>query len=331
MFLPAALAALALAQPPVAKPFEFKDGDRIVWLGSTLVEREQRYGYWETALLAANADKRITLRNLGWSGDTVHGEARGRFDFADAEKCFRQLVDQTLALKPTVIFICYGTNESFEGKDGLPKFEKGLEKLLDALKPADARIVLFPPMLFEPGVPDERNKNILLYAEAIRQVAGKRSVGFINPGLVLKEQIEMLPAPVRLTENGMHLSEEGYRFTAPVVITSLGLPTPKLDWQTLEPLRQAVVAKNELFFHRWRPQNETYLFGFRKHEQGRNAREVAEFDPLVAKAEEEIDKFRKALKSSRRTGPRERPGRTPPGPPHGASARRQATCAYPGL
>ncbi len=56
-----------------------------------------------------------------------------------------------------------------------------------------------------------------------------------------------------------------------------------------------MVAKNELFFYRWRPQNETYLFGFRKHEQGKNAKEVAEFDPLVSKAEEEIEKIRKTL------------------------------------
>src|SRR6476620_8390660 len=98
MFLTAALASLLLVQAPATKPFEFKDGDRIVWLGSTLVEREQRYGYWETALLAANPDKNITVRNLGWSGDTVFGEARGRFDFNNPEKCFRQLVDQTLEL-----------------------------------------------------------------------------------------------------------------------------------------------------------------------------------------------------------------------------------------
>ena len=57
-----------------------------------------------------------------------------------------------------------------------------------------------------------------------------------------------------------------------------------MRWDKLEPLRVAIVAKNELFFYRWRPQNETYLFGFRKHEQGNNAKEIAEFDPLVAKA-----------------------------------------------
>lgn len=37
-----------------------------------------------------------------------------------------------------------------------------------------------------------------------------------------------------------------------------------------------------------RPQNITYLTGFRKHEQGNNAVEIAQFDPLVEKAEKEI-------------------------------------------
>ena len=55
-----------------------------------------------------------------------------------------------------------------------------------------------------------------------------------------------------------------------------------------EELRRAIVAKNELYFYRWRPQNETYLFGFRKYEQGQNAQEVPKFDPLVAEAEAKI-------------------------------------------
>jgi lysophospholipase L1-like esterase len=290
MVLTAAFAALALAQPPAPKPFEFKDGDRIVWLGSTLVEREQRFGYWETALLAANADKRLTVRNLGWSGDTVHGEARGRFDFNNPEKCFRQIVDQTLELKPTVIVISYGTNESFEGEAGLPRFEQGLEKLLDALKPAHARIVLVSPMrLVRPAKTDPANTRLEQYSRAIQAVAAKRGHHFAD---ILNWNVGLLdPA----TDNGMHLTEVGYQMTAPVFLRSLGLTPTRLDWHQLEPLRQAVIAKNELFFHRWRPQNETYLFGFRKHEQGKNAKEVAEFDPLVAQAEERIDQLRQQL------------------------------------
>ncbi|MDA7866641.1 GDSL-type esterase/lipase family protein [Verrucomicrobia bacterium] len=55
-----------------------------------------------------------------------------------------------------------------------------------------------------------------------------------------------------------------------------------------EALRKLIVEKNELFFHRFRPENHTYLFGFRKHEQGNNAVEIAAFDPLIAELEEEI-------------------------------------------
>jgi hypothetical protein len=56
---------------------------------------------------------------------------------------------------------------------------------------------------------------------------------------------------------------------------------------------EAIIAKNELYFHRWRPQNVTYLFGFRKHEQGNNAREIPQFDPLVAAKEKEIAELKK--------------------------------------
>ena len=50
-------------------------------------------------------------------------------------------------------------------------------------------------------------------------------------------------------------------------------------------LLETIRKKNELFFHRWRPQNETYLLLFRKHEQGNNAVELPKFDPLVAEQE----------------------------------------------
>ncbi len=299
MFLSAVLAALTLAAPPdPPKPFEFKDGDRIVWLGNTPVEREQRYGYWETALIAANADKKLTVRNLGWSGDTVFGDARAGFD--NAAKGFERMVSLTLELKPTVIFISYGTNESFEGKEGLPKFEKGLEKLLDALKPAGARIVLFKPAPFGRSEslpnPAERNANLWLYWDTIRKVGSARNHSVIDP-----MNIPVATAIPRLTENGMHLTEEGYQFTARTFLMGFQLATfldnnPALDFKKLEPLRQAIVAKNEQFFNKWRPQNETYLFGFRKHEQGKNAKEIVEFDPFIAKAEDEIDKLRKALR-----------------------------------
>jgi len=312
MFLSAAFVALTLAAPPA--PFEFKDGDRIVWLGNTLVEREQRYGYWETALLAANPGKKLTVRNLGWSGDTVHGEARGRFDYNNADKCFKQIVEPTLELKPTVIFISYGTNESFDGKNGLPRFEKGLEKLLDALKPANARIVLFSPIPVDPtdmrmgsrGA-DARNADLKLYADSVAKIAKNRDHYFADLYTPIMETFAAwkkhrdsnphLADNVKyLTENSMHLTEHGYGLTVLDFLKSLGYDLDVRGAEKTGALRQAILGKNEQFFNKWRPQNETYLFGFRKHEQGRNAKEMAEFDPFIAKLEDQIDNLRKALK-----------------------------------
>lgn len=287
------LLALALAQPST-RPFEFKDGDRVVWVGGAVTEREQRYGYWEAALTHATARKSITFRNLGWSGDTVHGEARVGFDLTKPEKGFDRLVSLTLELKPTVLFVSYGANESFDGPAGLERFETGLGKLLDALKPANARVVLFAPLPFQPaqGYPEpvEQNKNLRLYRGAVEKVAKARGHFFADPSgtrVVTSDPV---------TLNGMHLTEAGYRAAAFGFLASLGYEfQATTSWDRLDALRKAIVAKNELFFHRWRPQNETYLFGFRKREQGKNAKEIVEFDPLVAKAEDEIAKHRVAL------------------------------------
>jgi lysophospholipase L1-like esterase len=307
MLFSSILVSLIVAQPPSPKPFEFKDGDRIVWIGNTLVEREQRYGYWESALLAANKDKKITFRNLGWSGDTVFGDARAGFD--DAAKGFERLVSLTLELKPTVIFVSYGTNEAFEGKEGLGKFEKGLEKLLDALAPAKARIVLFTPMPFELNkrFPDSSRRNEMLeeYANIIRKVAENRKlfladlfrramVTYVHFEKIFDQEPELLKGE-SFTDNGMHLNELGYSIFYADFLKSLGFDKPREKLFKNDELLKAVVEKNQLFFYKWRPQNETYLFGFRKHEQGKNAKEVAEFDPLVGKVEEEIEKLKKEL------------------------------------
>ena len=253
---------------------------------------EGAYGYWEAALTAATANKAVTFRNLGWSGDTVFGDARAGFD--TAAKGYERLVSLTLELKPTVLFVSYGANESFDGEAGLPKFEKGLEKLLDSLKPTNARVVLFAPHPQQPapGYPEPvaANKNIKLYRGAVEKVAKARDHFFADPAAT----VVVTSDPTTL--NGVHLTEAGYRAGTLGFLASLGYEAQHTsDTERLAALRTAVVAKNELFFHRWRPQNETYLFGFRKHEQGKNGKEIVEFDPLVAKAEDEIAKLRAAL------------------------------------
>src|SRR5439155_21327639 len=181
--LPICFSVLALAPAAAADRFELLDGDRVILLGSTLIEREQRYGYWETLLTLRYPGRRIQFRNLGWSGDTVFGDARAGFGLpADG---FRHLKEHVLAIQPSVILLSYGLNESFAGKAGLPRFLEGLRVLLNALVPAQARTVLISPPGHEDlgaPLPDpaEHNKNLRLYRDALRKVAQQRGYSFVD-------------------------------------------------------------------------------------------------------------------------------------------------------
>lgn len=375
-----------------AAEFDFVDGDRVVLVGNTLIERDQRYGYLETRLVSRHPDCNLTFRNLGWSGDTVFGHARAGFD--TQIEGYQRLKDHVLALDPTVIVVGYGTNAAFAGRDGLDEFLAGLNRLLDDLATSGARFVILSPLRQEnlgPPLPDpaEQNGRLRLYCDALADVAQARGYPFID----LYERMSPDAATAeesQLTDDGMHLTEYGYWRLAEVIDSALLPPaptwivdvnrdgtinqvhgtklaaiklendvlrfeltdailpiapapshaaasiarrdqaTPRIlriaglpsgaftlkidqtpvatatakDWaagveitsgpefQQIETLRETINAKNRLYFYRWRPQNVTYLFGFRKHEQGQNAVEIPQFDPLVAEKESQIAELR---------------------------------------
>ena len=117
---------LFLCLPPIAtaaEKFALKDGDRVVFLGNALVEREQLSGWWELALTTRFHGKKIVFRNLGWSGDDVFGTSRA--GFGDVNLGFKELKEHTLALKPTVLIIGYGNVEAFEGRGGQGEVPQG--------------------------------------------------------------------------------------------------------------------------------------------------------------------------------------------------------------
>ena len=90
-------------------------------------------------------------------------------------------------------------------------------------------------------------------------------------------------------------SRSHHQKLAAKLIAGLGVKVPDVSPTAIEPLRKAIVAKDTLFFDRWRPQNETYLFGFRKHEQGQNAKEIPMFDPLIADADKKIQEMKVSI------------------------------------
>jgi lysophospholipase L1-like esterase len=215
-----ATSAATAADPP---RFELKDGDRVAFIGNTFVEREQVDCYIETALTSRYPDRNITFRNLGYSGDTVTGEARGLCSgwsqFEAPDKAFERLRKLVAEYKPTVLLINYGMTESFLGPEKLPEFTANYNKMLDALIAAagtSPRVVLMSPNYHEDlgrPLPDpaEHNKSLKLYSKAIEEVAAKRGGFFIDLFWMTKS------APARLTSNGIHLTPYGYWYIAGMI------------------------------------------------------------------------------------------------------------------
>ena len=357
LFLLLALTTARAAEPP----FEILAGDRVLFLGDVLLEREGTYGYLETRMHEQFADRSFTVRNLSFAGDTPLGVSRASFD--PPAKGWERLREQLDLVQPTVVFLGYGMAASLQeltDKSGdaslnpdparygaepmsAARFKKELASLMDEIvkhappqapggapdpgaaaggspgargsaspaKPAPTgvpggspgtalgssappgvRFVLLSPIRHEDlratrlGLPDpaEHNKLLAEYSKAIEELAKERGAFQISD---LRFQIEKGP----ITDNGIHPSVSGYPTWADGTAKALGWE-PNL--KSSPALRAAVIRKNELFFHRWRPANWTYIFGFRKGEQGRNAKEMPMFDPLIAEVEAEIDRLKRA-------------------------------------
>jgi lysophospholipase L1-like esterase len=290
------VAAAARGATPAPASWSLHEGDRVVFLGDALVEREGERGAIETALVATHPDADLTFRNLGWSGDTVWAESRGVFDQPSAG--YARLLPLVDSLEPAVVVIAYGRNESFAGAAGLAPFRDQLARLCRDLRAPrqerghdPLRLVLVTPPPFEATPPlsaataAARNAALSRYAAAIRDVALEVEAGIVD---LFDGVVARLPAGERLTENGVHLTDAGYEAAAAVFAAACGRPLSGDHAGRTAALRDAVNEKNRLFFHRWRPANETYLFLFRRHEQGNNAVEILQFDPLVEAAEAKV-------------------------------------------
>ncbi len=298
----ACVARLAAAE--AAAPFELRDGDRVVFLGDRLIEGEQYQGWIELMLTTRFADRAITFRNLGWSGDTPAGDARFGLSLLQAgrepaDEGLKGLVKQIEDAKPTVVFVGYGMASSFDGAAGVAKFKADYARLLDTIERVSpgARLVLLSPLRHESlggAWPDAKahNAQLALYAQAVGEIAAARGVRFVS-------LYDLLPArgagAAPLTANGIFPTARGYRVLAETLEDRLFGDSARGAWRAslqAEPLRQAILRKNEWFFHRSRPANMAYIFGFRKREQGNNAVEVLKFDESIAAEEGRIAKLR---------------------------------------
>ncbi|WP_417378083.1 PVC-type heme-binding CxxCH protein [Gimesia sp.] len=268
----ASLAAISLKEIRANEQrLELKPHDHIVFIGNTFPERMQDAGYFETLLHSRFPDKELVVRNLGWSADELTLRPRSK-DFQDHG---HNLEDH----KADVIIACFGFNESFAGKAGLPKFEEDLNNFIDTTLSAKyngkshPRLVLFSPIATEklnrPGLTDgkENNERIKLYTDAMQKIAKEKNVIFVDLFTPSKKLMEADDHD--LTFNGIHLTDYGYQQLAPVIDEALFGPRDSSGSTVdMKKLRAEVLEKNKQFWYDYRAVNGYYIYGGRKEPFG---------------------------------------------------------------
>lgn len=255
----------ATVRPASTKlPLQLNEETRIGLIGNGLLEQSQFHGYFETFLHQKYPNHKLTVRNFCWAADTPDLQPRPA-NFAD--------IHQHLTYeKIDVIFASFGFNESFEGPKKVDEFEISLTKLVQKLKTSafngksGPQIVLVSPVANEniEGVPaGANNKNIQLYAKAVKNVATKTGVGFVDVYQATADAMAESETPITL--NGVHLNSDGYE----VFSRALFRGTFHEDASDVnEQIRELVVDKNRQYFRRYRPLNTFYYTGGRNQSYG---------------------------------------------------------------
>src|SRR6516165_758717 len=161
---------VASADPLKAGSFALQPGDHISIIGNTLADRMQHDGWLETLLHARFPGHRLTIRNLGFSGDELTLRLRSA-GFGSPDQWLT-------ATRTDVLFAFFGYNESFAGEKGLAKFKSDLDDFVKRTLSRKyngkgaPRLVLFSPIahenLHDRNLPDgaDNNKRLELYTEA---------------------------------------------------------------------------------------------------------------------------------------------------------------------
>ncbi len=128
---------------------------RILFLGDSITYSGQYVDEFETFLLIAHPDRKITVINCGLPSETVSGlseagHAGGKFPRPDVH----ERLDRVLAtVKPDLVFACYGMNCGIYlpfDEARFAKYREGIEKLRAKVKAAGAEIIHLTPAAFDP-------------------------------------------------------------------------------------------------------------------------------------------------------------------------------------
>ena len=272
-----------------------KRGERIVFVGNGLAERDVYYSRLETELHLRFPASGLFVRNMGRPGDTPgfrpHPARASQWAFPGAEKFHPKLAmhngkgffpmpDEWLAhLKADTVVAFFGWNESFDGPDFVAKFEAELEAFVKhtlgkAYNGSEApRLVLVSPIAFENlsakrDLPtgDRENANLALYAGAMERVAKVNGLTYVDFFNATKALYADAKAP--FTINGFAPTDAAYQQLAAILADTVFGITPRISKADPAAVHAAVKQKDWFWNNDYNLVNGVHTHGQRYNPYG---------------------------------------------------------------
>ncbi len=273
-------------------PVQVFNNQHIVLIGNNLASRMLNFGHFETEMQLRFPDSSLFMRNMADPGNTPgfrpHSSRKLPWAFPGAEKFHQnELVNKSgsigffptedewlTSLEADVVLAFFGYNESFEGASGLENFKEELHAFIVHTKNQKyngnnaPQLALISPIAFEDlsskmDLPNgvEENKNLKLYTEAMRQVALKDSVIFVDAYTSSKQWFEVQEK--QMTADGFQLNDLGYRkFGTFLAEAVFGKIETKVEGNR-KLVHDAVIEKNWFWHNEIKLPNGVHAWGRR--------------------------------------------------------------------
>ncbi len=270
---------------------EIRKGSHIVLIGNNLGSRMMNFGHFETEMHLRYPDSTLFIRNMADGGNTPgfrpHSSRNSPWAFPGAEEFQKELANKSgsighfptedewlTTLKADMILAFFGYSESFEGEAGLENYKAELQAFIQHTKnqkyngSSAPQIVLISPIAFEDlstkmDLPDGKreNKNLALYTQAMKEVAAKDSVLFVDAFNATKKWFTSESKD--LTADGFQLNDFGYQKFAKLLADSVfGEAEEKAD-QNRQLVHEAVMEKNWFWHNDFKIPNGVHAYGRR--------------------------------------------------------------------
>jgi len=270
---------------------EIPNGAHISLIGGNLGSRMMNYGHFETEMYVRYPEKSLIIRNMCDGGDTPgfrpHASRNLPWAFPGAEKFQTEFAkksdseghfdspDQWLTnLKTDIIIAFFGFSESFDGKENLENYKNELNAFIQhtlsqKYNGASApQLVIVSPTAYQDvthlmDVPkgDSQNENIWLYAQAMKEVADKNKVTFVDAFTPSKKWYADTDKP--LTIDGMQLNGDGYKKLAVYLTDEIFGSAPSKAEANRSLIHDMVMEKNWLWHNDYKIPNGVHVYGRR--------------------------------------------------------------------